>query len=179
MKTLAELRDFELVLRNAGYDTRLGPLGHFSRVLLAENPYALLAILEMETWDGILRHVADVQAELTQLAALADSASIRWDLYVLVHVRTFGLQSVPSELLESIESDTKYARKFVRVNLIRDARSLDRALRPFLPLRPALALEPVDPLNLLRVELLEQGVSAELSEYVLERFESTGEVTVP
>jgi hypothetical protein len=179
METLAELEDIERLLQSVGYTTQLAPLGHFSRVLLAENPYALVAAIELDSWDNLAEHVFDIQAELTQLAANAERMSIRWDLYVLIHVRTPGLKSIPMDALDAVESDTKYARKFVRVNLARDLAVLDRALRPFLPLRPAFAFRTVNPVDLLRAELLEEGVSADLVDHALRRFQATGEVTLP
>lgn len=176
---LAELRDIERALRDSGYQTTVTTLGRFSRILLAENPYALLAAFETETWEGLLPDVADVQAELTQIAATAERAAIRWDLYVFVHVRTPGLHSVPADTVEAIESDTRYARKFVRVNLLREAPALDRALRPLLPLRPSLKLDPVDPLVLVRSELLKSDVPPNIVEQALRSFRESGEVRLP
>ena len=123
--------------------------------------------------------VSDLQAELTRLAINGERTSIRWDLYVLVHVRAPHLQPIDSELLEQVESDTKYARKFVRVNLTRDPAVIDRALRPFLPLRAAALLDVADPVGLVRTELLHQGLDAELVEHAVAAFRETGEVTVP
>lgn len=176
---LAELEDLQGVLTNAGYRCQVGPLGRFSRILLAENPYALVAGVETESWGKLVELVSDVQSELTHLALRAERMSVRWDLYVLVHVRNPDLQSVESVLLDRVESDTKYARKFVRVNLTRDESVLDRALRPFLPLRAAAALEITDPVDLLRAELVEQGVDGDLVEHALGQFVTTGEVTIP
>ncbi len=175
---LAELEDLREVMANGGYECRIGPLGVFSRVLLAENPYALLAALETETWEGLVELVSEVQAELTQLALRSDRKAIRWDLYVLVHVRMPGLQAVESVLLDRVESDTKYARKFVRINLTRNPAVLDQALRPFLPLRSASALQVADPFDLLKAELVDQGLDDDLVDHAVEHFRSTGEVSV-
>lgn len=176
---LAELEDLQGVLTNAGYHCRVSPLGRFSRVLLAENPYALVAAVETESWGKLVELVSDLQAELTHLALRGERMSIRWDLYVLVHVRNPTLQPIESVILDRVESDMKYARKFVRVNLTRDEVVLDRALRPFLPLRPAAALDMTDPMDLLRVELATEGVDSDLVKHALSQFVTTGEVTIP
>lgn len=176
---LAELEDLQAILSEAGYVCRIGSLGRFSRVLLAENPYALMAGIETESWSGLHELVSDIQAELTHLAIGAEHMSVRWDLYVLLHVRSPGLTSIEGGLLEQVEADTKYARKLVRVNMTRDKETLDRALRPLLPLRPAAALEGSDPVELLRAELLDQDIDEDVVHHALARFVQTGEVTVP
>lgn len=178
-RSLAELHDIQETLTAAGYRSAIVTLGRFPRVLLAENPYALVAVFELEGWDGATEGVADVQAELTRIATGASQSAIRWDLYVVLHVRHPGLQAIPSEVVEIIESDTKYTRKFVRVNLSRDPLRLDRALRPLLPLRPRLSLEAVDPLVLLKHELVNQGLSDELAASSVESFARSGSVVLP
>lgn len=176
---LAELEDLQRVLSDAGYRCKINSLGRFSRVLLAENPYAVIAGVETEDWGKLVELVSDIQAELTRLALGSEQSSIRWDLYVLVHVRNSTLQQIESDVLDRVESDTKYARKFVRVNLTRDKAVLDRALRPFLPLRPAAKLDMVDPMNLVRAELIEQGIDIGLVEHVLSSFATSGKVSIP
>jgi hypothetical protein len=177
-KTLAEIEDLATFLASASYAVDIRPLGRFSRVLLAENPYALVACVETETWSGLTEVVSDLQAELTHLAR-ADASPKRWDLYVVVHVRAGELRSVDGVLIEQIESDTRFARKFVRVNMLRDPDVLDRALRPFLPLRAPMPLSVPNPMEVLRSELVDHGLDEALVEFVFDSFESTGEVRTP
>lgn len=89
-----------------------------------------------------------------------------------------GLQPVESVLLDRVESDTKYTRKFVRINLTRNPAVLDQALRPFLPLRAASQLQVADPFDLLKAELVKQGLDDELVDHVVMHFKLTGEVSV-
>lgn len=176
---LAELEDLQQVLARAAYSCQIRPLGRFSRVLIAENPYAAVAIVDTESWEKLVELVSDLQAELTRLALTSERSAIRWDLYVMVHVRTPVLQSVQTELADRIESDTEFARKYVRVNLTRELSVLDRALRPFLPLRPAATLTVTEPLDLVREELVTEGIQADLVDHVLRQFSATGEVSIP
>lgn len=176
---LAELEDLQQVLGGAGYRCQIRPLGRFSRVLVAENPYSVIAAADTESWEKLVELVSDLQSELTRLVLTSERSAIRWDLYVMVHIRIPGLQSVQTELADRIESDTKFARKYVRVNLTREPNVLDRALRPFLPLRPAAALSVTEPLDLVRDELLTEGIESDLVDHVLRQFSVTGEVTIP
>jgi hypothetical protein len=174
----AGLTDLGAALVAAGYTVEVRDLAK-ERLLLAETPYALLACMEVETCDELPRRVADVQAALTQLAAAAPSPR-RWDLYVLVHVRTPVTDPADQAVIETIEADTKYARKFVRVLIsVDDPDSLDRALRPFLPLRPAAAFDLFEPLVALRRELLELDLPAYVADAALAAFDRDEEVVVP
>ena len=56
---------------------------------------------------------------------------------------------------------------------------LDQALRPFLPLRAASALQVADPFDLLKAELVGQGLDVDLVDHAVAHFKSTGEVSVP
>lgn len=176
---LAELEDIQEVLRDAGYTSNIGPLGAVSRVLMARNPYGLVCCVETESWAHLSQFVSDVQAELTHVAIQEGRASIRWDLYLVTHIRNPSLQPIDSATLDRIESDTKYARKFVRVNLTSEPGVLDRALRPFLPLRPQAHLEVADPIDLLRQELSTEGISQQVVEHALRQFRADGTVGLP
>jgi hypothetical protein len=83
-------------------------------------------------------------------------------------------------LVETIESDTRYARKFVRVTLpANDPLALERALRPLLPLHEAPRFDQVDPLAALREELRELAIPDSVAEAAISSFIVTNEVTVP
>jgi hypothetical protein len=174
---LAELQDLAGVLEDADFQCEILTLGRFARILVGENPYCVLAILDASTHDDLRQMMSDAQAELTQLTLRNRPTSIRWDLYVVMHLRTEG-GVVDPDLIEAIESDTKYTRKFVRVDIRREQSAIDRALRPFLPLRPAARIQAVDPIELLRAELMEQGLGAELTDSALASFSATGSVVL-
>lgn len=176
-KNLAELQDLSNILREADFRCEITTLGPLARVLVGVNPYCVLAIVDASADEDLRRIVSDAQAELTQLALRSQPSSIRWDLYVLLHVRTDG-GAVETDLIEYIESDTKYARKFVRIDVKRDRRSMDRALRPFLPLRAAARVESGDPIELLRTALREQNLDAHTIDAALVSFVNTGSVVL-
>src|ERR687887_693959 len=127
----ANLDDFAAALQAGGYVVAQHDLAGQS-VLLAESPYALLAVLQSPDCVGLLDKVEDVQAALTRLAAEAPSPR-SWDLYLLIHVYEPINDPVDELLLEEIAADTRYVRKFVRIQIDpADENAMDRALRPLL-----------------------------------------------
>lgn len=175
---IACLADFQLALEDANFECRETTLYASKPVLLAENPYSLVAILEANSLDEIENDVFDAQAELSRLVAESSRTDKRWDLYVLVHLRTLDSTKIDTRVLEGLEADTRYARKFIRCNLENDREELDRALRPFLPLRPATAFEPQDALQLLRAALIEHGAEPHIVDSALESYRTEGEINI-
>jgi hypothetical protein len=150
---LAELEDIAEVFAEAGYSCQLRSFGRFPRVILAENPYSIVACAESEGWEDLESLVSDLQAELTQLS-LAENPDMRWDLYLLIHVRVDPFGVIDVGAIDRIESDTKYSRKLVRLNVARERMIMERELRPFLPLRSGPALVRSDPILLMETELI-------------------------
>jgi hypothetical protein len=151
---LAVLADAESLLAGAGYVIGPAELAGIPAII-GESPYALIGCVELTDWDELDERIFDVQSALTQVAAEAPSAR-NWDLYVVALVHSEGPDAVHRAIVESIEADTRYARKFVRAGVRREG--LERALRPLLPLRPPAGLELADPIGELRMELHELDV---------------------
>jgi hypothetical protein len=175
---IARLADFAEVLRNSGYTIEYGELAGV-KVLLGETPYALVACMEAESWDDLARRVSDVQAALTQLASQAPSPR-RWDLYLVVHVLVRAASAAEEATADELEADTHYVRKFVRtaVDLERDG-SLDRALRPLLPLRTTPEFDVTEPLDVLRQELHDLRLPDDVADAAIDAFRRGKEITVP
>jgi hypothetical protein len=172
---LAHLADVAELLRSAGYELACRELAG-AEALLGETPYALVACVELEGWETLDERVFDVQAALTRVSGEAPSART-WDLYLVVLVRSPARDAGDRALVEEIEGDTRYARKFVLVATPRGA--LDRAMRPLLPLRPPTGLEIRDPLGELRDELRALDIADQVADVALDAFERTDTVEVP
>jgi hypothetical protein len=170
---IAGATDVEAVLRAGGYEIGTATLADH-RALLAESPYALVAYVELNSWEGITERVFDIQAELTQFAAERPSPLI-WDLYLFFHVLAPGTPA-GEEAAEMIEADTAYARKLVRVQI--GTERLDAVLRPVLPLRAADAYDMGDPLEQLRSELAQLGIEAAVADEALSGYEEDGKVRI-
>jgi hypothetical protein len=164
--------DVAALLGANGYELDEHRLGELEATL-ATTPYALVACVEMGNWGDLEHRVADVQAELTAIDATAPSPR-SWDLYLVVLVDAPATSPAQRALVEALEGDTSYTRKFVHAGL--DQAELDQALRPLLPLRPPAKLEVAEPLEELRGELLAIGVEEETVEAAILSFKSEDEV---
>jgi hypothetical protein len=150
----ARLAEVEQVLVGAGYTVGRTELGGIP-ALIGESLYALVACVEFEDWDDLEERIFDVQSALTRVAGEAPSAR-NWDLYVVALVLVETQDAAHRGRAETIEGDTRYARKFVRVRVRQE--DLARALRPLLPLDVPIDVETKDPLGELRAELSELHV---------------------
>jgi hypothetical protein len=172
---LVRLADVAHLLGVAGYTLETRKLAGFEAVL-GETPYALVACVELNDWATLGEQVFDVQAALTHVAEREPSARA-WDLYVVALIRTTTRDAVHRAVAESIEADTRYARKFVRIAVEQD--QLDRALRPLLPLRPPADLRIAEPLAELRDELRELDIADPIADAAMAAFARTDTVEVP
>jgi hypothetical protein len=163
------------VLEDGGYVVDAVDLEGAEDGLLAETPYALVSAVATG-WEDLEERVAAAQASLTTVAAENPSPR-RWDLYVVAVVPR-GKTPLHDTLRETLENDTRYARKLV-VAGAGDKVSAERALRALLPLKPPADIPRIDALEAIRVGLAEQGVSAALADAALKAFASRSEVEIP
>jgi hypothetical protein len=163
------------MLRDAGYQLESRELAGVDAVL-AETPYALVACIELDGWRHLDERVFDIQSALTRVAEESPSARA-WDLYLVILVLASVRDASDRAAAESIEADTRYARKFVRFDVSKNA--LDQALRSLMPLRPPAALELSDPLGELRKELRSLRVADDIIDVAVDSFRRNDAVEVP
>jgi hypothetical protein len=175
MSDRASLADISALLEAAGYHVEGRHLADYPAVL-AESPYALVACVELDGWTDLEDKVFDVQGALTRIAQQAPSPR-SWDLYVVALLESLPPNSEHRALVEGVEADTRYARKFVRAGLHQDG--LERALRPLLPLRPPADLAIRDPLEELRAELRTLAIDDALATVAVASFAKTDTVEIP
>jgi hypothetical protein len=174
--SLASLASLGSVLETAGYRVARTQLGERAAVL-AESPYALVALIEVPSCANLFEDVGEAQAALTRIGAQAPSAR-SWDLYLLVHVLAVTNDPAEDLLIEEVEMDTRYARKFVRVAIGADDPDVDRALRPLLPLRQMSQFDLTDPLDALRAELYALDAPKDLVDTAIRSFQNDMTVSV-
>jgi hypothetical protein len=173
---IAQLEDLADALAEGGYTVELRRLGD-QTVLLGETLYALVACMETDDWAELERRVYDTQAELTRFAAMAPSPRI-WDLYLFVHLTTTPPSAAEESIAETIEADTHYVRKLVRVAIDANKEgAIDRALRPLLPMRPTPQFDIAEPVELLRRELRELELPDEIANAALDDFQRGKEIS--
>lgn len=173
---LEELRDF---FERQGFQCDVETIGPFPRVLIAEDPYTVLLVVETNSTDDLEVVASDAQAELTKLVADREDPAKRWDLYVVLHVRTTSLTAVDTATVEKVSSDTAYARKLVRINLSSEELALTRALRPFLPIHHSGEVDYGDPLRRLAQTMVSLGTPQTDVDSAFSSFYESGEVTIP
>jgi hypothetical protein len=169
---LALLRE---VLEDGGYVVEVVEFEGVGDALLAETPYALICAVSTG-WEDLEERVAAAQASLTMVGAEHPSAR-RWDLYVIAVVPR-GATPLHDTIRETIESDTRYARKLVVAGADEKV-SAERAVRALLPLQPPADIPPINALEAIRAGLAEEGVDAALAEAALKTFASRSEVQIP
>ena len=163
------------VLEDGGYMVDAVELEGVGHALMAETPYALVSGVAA-TWEDLEERVAAAQASLTTVAAEHSSAR-RWDLYVVAVVPRGGMP-LHDTIRETVENDTRYARKLVLAGA-GDKLSAERALRALLPLQPPADIPRIEALEAIRAGLAEEGVDAALAEAALKAFASRSEVEIP
>jgi hypothetical protein len=133
--------------------------GH--ELLLAENPYFIVAVAVSPSISG-LRAIDDVASvELARRVAAADIGPKQWDAYlVLLTTQRAATSADDVASLAALAHDTRAVRRLVLTDVQPGTDSLARALRPFLPLRsaPSSSEATADSLSLLREELVTQGL---------------------
>jgi hypothetical protein len=169
---LALLRE---VLEDGGYVVDAVEFEGVGDALLAETPYALVSAVAAG-WEDLEERVAAAQASLTTVGAEHPSAR-RWDLY-LIAVVPRGTTPLHDTIRETVENDTRYARKLV-VAGADDKVNAERAVRALLPLQPPADIPRIDALEAIRAGLAEEGVDAALAEAALNAFASRSEVQIP
>ncbi len=154
------------------WDAQLEGVGD---ALLAETAYALVSVIDAE-WESLEDRIAAAQASLTTAAAEHPSAR-RWDLYVVAAVPP-PATPLHDTIRETVENDTRYARKFVVVDAP-DRMGAKRGVRALLPLQPPADIPRVDALEAIRAGLDDEGVDAKLAEAALAAFRSRSEIDIP
>lgn len=173
IRAVDALEPLRAVLLEGGYAVEPQDLPDLGPTLLAETEYALVLCITA-TWETVGDYVEEAQARLSRLAAIHPSPR-SWDLYVVVVIT----DDRDDPLRETLESDTRYARKLVLVGTGESSARAERGLLALLPLRPTSRFVATDPLAALREELRTEGIEATLADTALASFASTGAVDIP
>jgi hypothetical protein len=167
----SRLGELGAMLVEGGYRAEERDLKGLGRVVVAENPLALVMAIELRAADSA-SVLEDAQARLTTLAA-AHPSPRSWDLYLVL---VESGEADGSELRALYEPDTRYSRKlFVRPG----PSDLKRELRGLLPLHDLPEVEISDSLQVVEGKLLDAGVDAALAAAAINSFSELGKVEIP
>lgn len=168
-----------VILREHGYEALTISIMPEKSMLLAENDFFALGVIEFEDVTDLSRVEASAAAELS--GRLKDSSGVkRWDAYlVLLSPNRQDDASPLSESVASIVYNTQFFRRIVRWGTSANDQSLFRALRAFLPLTVTTAGPVVSPAERLAGSLPSFGISADEAAAALVRWRESNSDDAP
>ncbi len=134
-------------------------------LLVAENPYFVLAAASAPTIDGLGELEAIGSAKVVKAADEADLGSKRWDVYLILMTSQGASddRAIAADLV-SINYNTHQIRRLARVGVQPTLADVRIALTPFLPIpEPTRLQSDVDVLEDLRLALVTAGVASEVA----------------
>jgi hypothetical protein len=140
------------------------------RSLLAEDEYAVIALVAYDTWTDLQSEWQDAQAELVALLAkrLARSAPKAWDGYLVL---LCGVPTVDKAAISAIERDTTRVRKIVATGeTLRTINDISRVLDPFLPLETSGNAAEIPDVLAMLPDLLKAEVPIPATQVVIDAF---------
>lgn len=143
--------------------------------LLAENEFFVLAVVASPSISGLRELEAKAVPELVQRVATPGIAGgKRWDAYV-VFVSPMSPES-PADIreLQEMGGNTKGVRRLVSVATLPTVEHVERALRPFVPIRTADSVSLSDPYAELTSQLVLNAVDADDARRAVEAYRATG-----
>jgi hypothetical protein len=170
----------QAILVDEGFEVRTVVLSDAREsVVVAEDEYSFVALVAADRWEELSGRLSAIDIGLANWVAEHGAGSKRWDVYLacLVQERLAD----PDEFAEAerFEADTARVRKYVRAGVLPEPGVLQKALAPFLRLRPATGQAAVDPLRALEEKLRGRGIDSDSAHLAVESFIKTGKVRLP
>lgn len=143
------------------------------RLILAENRFFLVAIAATPTIEQLLVAESTTESVLARRLSESDIGAKVWDAYVVLLTQERSLESEgAARALYQINYDTSRVRRIARDAVPATMAGVRSVLAPFVAPReidePSVA---ADPLDLLRAELQNRGVSEDLASRAVLAFE--------
>jgi hypothetical protein len=175
-----------IVLERANFvteriDAQIGeaPTDETHALLLAQDPFFILAVGAAATVDGLDLLEQAAVFELTRRAAASQLGAKQWDLYlVLLTGQPAVDDGRASSKLVALNYNTRSIRRLAHAGVAPTLDAMERTLRPFLPLPEvtnAAVLE--DALTLLENELNREGVESDLAGRAIAAFRDSGSLS--
>ena len=166
------------LLTEAGFDTReLRLIEDRQPVVVAENPYYLVAFQVFALWNQLLESAASIEVALWGLLENVPTTNKTWDAYMVLVCRSELRGAAEFNELADLVYDTRRTRKIVRVDVGDELTRVDDLIRPFTALSKAqVSAKGRDPLNLLARRLEESGADAALIRRMTSTFRETGHI---
>lgn len=161
------------VLEDSGF---IAEVVQSDTVLLAENPFAIVALAATPTLTDLLVAETTIESFLRKRIAESDVGPKLWDAYlVLLTQESSQSQGRAYQRLFEINYDTHEFRRIARVGVGLTFREVRNALTPFVePLRLNDAGLSADPMDLLPTALNRHGVDLDTAERAVNIFRQGG-----
>ena len=166
------------LLTEAGFDAReLRLVEDRQPIVVAENPYCLVAFQVFELWNQLLESADSIEVALWGLLENAPTTNKTWDAYMVLLCRSELRGSEEFNQLANLVYDTRRTRKIVRVDVGDELTGVDDLMRRFTSLSQAqVSAKGRDPLSLLAQRLEESGADATLVRRMTTTFRETGHI---
>lgn len=161
-------------LRAAHFDVRLDR-AHSVDVpwLLAEDEQSLMAMVATDRLRDLLAVEGALAEELLERVGRAHAGPKKWDVYLLVTSAEGAQTADDREAISAVQQSLRGVRRVVALEVV-DASDIRRALTPFLPLPDPPPFIERGALDVLRDELVVNGLSDEDASRFVEVFRGTG-----
>lgn len=148
---------FAGILKGAGYDVRTWELVKgLEPVVLAENPYYLIAFQVFDLWPDLLEAAGQIELALSDIIARQKETAKVWDAYLVLVCRSELHEIEQFNQLSNLTYDTRHTRKIVRTGLSDSLTRLDEIAKPFISLTKVRSTaKGRDPLRILGKKMIE------------------------
>lgn len=150
---------FARTLSEAGFQTKAWQIvTDMEPLVLAENPYYIIAFQVFDIWDELVKAVGRVELALSDLITKSAPTDKTWDAYLVLVCRNQLRGYEELNELSNLIYDTRFTRKIVRAGLGDSLEKVKEAVKPFISLEKArYTAKHRNPLDLLEDKLVESG----------------------
>lgn len=126
---------FSTILGEAGYCTMDWELVKgMTPVVLAENPYYLIAFQVFDLWPDLIRAAGQIELALSEIISKQRGTAKVWDAYLVLVCRTDLNKVEEFNEFSNLAYNTERTRKIVRTGLGDSLISLQEVAKPFVSL---------------------------------------------
>ena len=170
---------FSRILKDAQFEVRTVPIvKDFAPVVLAENPYYIIAFQAFDSWSGLYDNYEQIEIALSQLMEKHPQTPKIWDSYLVLVCRGELYQPEEFDEFSDLVYNTRYTRKIIRTG-VSDLITIDEVVKPFIQLKRArIRARERDPLSILGEKMIKDGINEALVEKLITVFKEGGDISV-
>lgn len=149
----------------------------FEPVVLAENPYYIIAFQAFDSWSKLMEDYAPIERALSDLIRQHPETPKVWDAYLVLVCRAKLFKAEEFDEFSNLIYDTRYTRKIVRTG-VSDLTTINELAKPFVHLERARSLaRDRDPLQILGEKMINSGLDKTLINKLITVFKEGGDLS--